>query len=177
MYFFTADEHYGHSNIIRFCSRPFVNIGEMNDEIIRRHNELVTINDTVIHAGDFTLSTVKYAESILVRLNGNHIFVRGSHDKFLKNSFLKNSEIKEILELTIEKQPIIVCHYSMRVWPRSHYNSWQVYGHSHGRLHPEGKQWDVGVDNNNFYPISFEKLSEIMANRPDNFNLVKKHGS
>jgi calcineurin-like phosphoesterase family protein len=62
----------------------------------------------------------------------------------------------------------------MRVWPRSHYNSWQLYGHSHGRLEPVGKQWDVGVDNNNFYPVSFDQLVEIMKNRPDNFNLVKK---
>jgi calcineurin-like phosphoesterase family protein len=40
----------------------------------------------------------------------------------------------------------------MRVWPRSHHNSWQLYGHSHGKLLPIGKQWDIGVDNNDFYP-------------------------
>ena len=51
-----------------------------------------------------------------------------------------------------------------------------IVGNSHGRLDPIGKSWDIGVDNNNFYPISFDKVSKIMEDRPDNPNLVKhKH--
>jgi hypothetical protein len=49
-----------------------------------------------------------------------------------------------------------------------------VIGNSHGKLPPIGKQWDIGVDNNDFYPVSFEKLKEIMSKRPDNVNLIKK---
>jgi calcineurin-like phosphoesterase family protein len=62
----------------------------------------------------------------------------------------------------------------MRTWHRSHYNAWLLYGHSHGRLPPIGKSWDVGVDNNNFTPISFEQVKDIMKARPDNPNLVKR---
>jgi calcineurin-like phosphoesterase family protein len=54
-------------------------------------------------------------------------------------------------------------------------NSWQLYGHSHGKLAPIGKQWDIGVDNNNFYPVSFNKICEIMVDRPDNPNFVKNN--
>jgi calcineurin-like phosphoesterase family protein len=54
-------------------------------------------------------------------------------------------------------------------------NSWQLYGHSHGKLPPIGKQWDIGVDNNNFYPVSFNKICEIMVARPDNPNFVKNN--
>jgi calcineurin-like phosphoesterase family protein len=60
----------------------------------------------------------------------------------------------------------------MRTWHRSHYNSWQLYGHSHGTLEPIGKQWDIGIDNNNYYPLSFEDIEMIMNRRPDNPNLV-----
>lgn len=70
---------------------------------------------------------------------------------------------------------------AMLVWPRSHYNSWQLFGHSHGGLSHtnsdnliHGKQMDVGVDTNNFYPYSFEQIQKIMEKRPDNFNLVRK---
>jgi calcineurin-like phosphoesterase family protein len=77
------------------------------------------------------------------------------------------------LNLKIEKQLIIVDHYAMRRWSRSHYNSWQLFGHSHGKLEPSGKQWDIGVDNNNFYPVSFNQLKKIMKERPDNENLVR----
>ena len=62
----------------------------------------------------------------------------------------------------------------MRVWPRSHYNSWMLYGHSHGMLDPIGKQHDVGVDNNEFYPVSLEQIREIMMGRPDNPNFIAR---
>ena len=38
---FTADEHYGHENIIRHCNRPFADAAEMERELVRRHNALV----------------------------------------------------------------------------------------------------------------------------------------
>jgi calcineurin-like phosphoesterase family protein len=39
-FFFTADEHYGHANIIKYCNRPFTSVDEVDAEIIQRHNEL-----------------------------------------------------------------------------------------------------------------------------------------
>lgn len=167
MYFFTADEHYGHRNIIKGCNRPFLSVEEMNEEIIKRHNEVVGDRDIVVHAGDFTLNPKKsYAYGILHRLNGEHICLAGSHDRWLPDS------AKDTFQRTIDGQFVFVCHYAMRVWHRSHWNSWQLYGHSHGHLEPIGKQWDIGVDNNNFYPVSFEQVKKIMESRPDNPNLI-----
>ncbi|HOO76758.1 MAG TPA: metallophosphoesterase [bacterium] len=167
MYFFTADEHYGHANIIRYCRRPFSSVGEMDRELIERHNAAVGAGDTVVHAGDFTLQSPEEARGYIARLNGRHIFIRGSHDYWL------GPDAHELWEETVEGRYIVVCHYAMRVWPRSHYNSWQLYGHSHGRLEPVGKQWDVGVDANGFAPVSLERLDDIMAARPDNPGLVR----
>ena len=56
MYFFTADEHFGHKNIIKYCNRPFKTVEEMDAVIIENHNKTVTNQDTVVHAGDFTLN-------------------------------------------------------------------------------------------------------------------------
>lgn len=165
MYFFTSDEHYGHRNIIKYCNRPFESAQEMDAEIIKRHNEVVCQNDIVVHAGDFTLAKKRQAENYVSQLNGTHIFLSGSHDYWLG----KNHPL-QIWVQNIEGQIVVVCHYSMRNWPASHYNSWQLFGHSHSTLEPIGKQWDIGVDNNDFYPISFELLKEIMAQRPDNPN-------
>ncbi|KKM71029.1 hypothetical protein LCGC14_1434810, partial [marine sediment metagenome] len=50
----------------------------------------------------------------------------------------------------------------MRVWNKSLYKSLQLYGHSHATLKSIGKQHDIGVDNNNFFPVSFEDLVGIM---------------
>jgi len=152
-YYFTSDEHYGHTNIIKYCNRPFKTVEEMDGEIIKRHNSLVKFDDMVIHAGDFTLKNEKEAENYIRRLNGKHIFIQGSHDKW-------NNNLPYVWEKTINKIHIVVCHYAMRVWPKSHYKNGSImfYGHSHGNLEPLKNQWDVGVDNNDFYPVSLDDL-------------------
>lgn len=155
---FISDEHFGHYNIIKYCNRPFKSVEEMDETIIKNHNEIVSKNDIVIHAGDFTLEKKEKAWEYVNRLNGTHIFLQGSHDYWLKG----DNKHKQIWEKTIEGQHIVVCHYSMRVWPRSHYGSWQLYGHSHGNLPPLNNQYDIGVDNNNFYPVSFDKLKLLI---------------
>lgn len=161
--FFTADEHYGHKNIIKYCNRPFDSVEEMDNEIIKRHNTLVGENDIVYHIGDFTLKGD--AEQYISRLNGKHIFIQGSHDKFLPK------ETPQIIELN--NPDIVLCHYAMTVWSKSHYNSWQLFGHSHGKLKGNGKQIDVGVDTHHFFPYSLDEIKKIMSKKEDNFNLVK----
>ena len=171
MIWWTSDQHYFHVNISKYCNRPFASVEEMNAEIVKRHNSVVKPNDTVINVGDFALGKPKDVSIIRAQLVGKQIFLRGSHDKWLNHA-------SDIWKGTVEGQVIVACHYAMRVWPQSHYGSWDVYGHSHGHLPPLGKQHDVGVDNNDFYPVSFEKLKEIMATRDDNPNLIKgdRHG-
>lgn len=168
--FYTSDEHYGHTNIIKYCNRPYKSVDEMNDDMIRRFNEKVPSTGFTIHAGDFYLGYNKrrVQDTIISRLNGQHFFLMGSHDKWMDN---RNSH--EIVEFRIDGQPIVVCHYAMRVWPASHYNSWHLYGHSHGNLPSEGKSHDIGVDNTGFYPLSHEDIINIMKDKPDNFNLIK----
>lgn len=164
MYYFTADEHFGHANIIKYCRRPYDTVEEMDAALIELHNSIVKDGDTVVHAGDFYFGNKEEeAKAYLDRLNGRHIVLRGSHDYWLKDGH-------EIWEKKVGDHYVVACHYAMRVWPRSHYNSWQVYGHSHGRLEPVGKQWDVGVDNNNYLPVSLKLLESIMSDRPDNPN-------
>lgn len=166
-FFFTADEHFGHNNIITYCRRPFPNVEEMDEAIIERHNKVVGKDDIVVHGGDFTLQPKAKALVYVKRLTGQHIFLHGSHDHWLDRPW------SDIWEKSIDGQHLVVCHYAMRVWPRSHHGSWQLYGHSHGMLEPIGKQWDIGVDNNEFFPLSFDEIKEIMSKRPDNPDIVK----
>lgn len=168
MFWFTSDEHFGHRNIIKYSNRPFSSIEEMNATLIANHNEVVKAGDTTIHCGDFTLNPApRFAQDIIAQLSGQHVFLRGSHDKWLTPT------AHEIWEKKIEDQWVVCCHYAMRTWARSHYGSWQCYGHSHGHLPPIGLQWDVGVDNNGFYPVSFDQLKAIMMQQKDIPNLSK----
>ena len=169
-YFFTSDTHFGHANIIKFCKRPFATAQEMDEIMIKNWNEKVSADDIVYHLGDFSMTD---PDKYLKRLNGTIHFIRGSHDKRIRLCS-KITEINDIKIININNNVIILCHYAMKVWPRSHYNTWQLFGHSHGRLEPVGKQMDVGVDCNNFYPLSINDIEAYMKNRPDNFNLVKR---
>lgn len=174
MIYFTADSHFGHANILRYCHRPFSTIDEMDETIIANWNFIVNSGDTVYHLGDFAFrNPLQYRK----RLKGNIVLIRGNHDfKRIKgkcNIDLFES-IHDLLEIRINDQPIVLCHYAMRVWSKSHFNSWQLYGHSHNTLDEYGKTYDVGVDGNNFTPVSISQLYKIMEKKPDNVNLLKR---
>lgn len=72
---------------------------------------------------------------------------------------------KEIYKYLLQEEQvpptIVLCHYGMRVWDRSHYNSWHLYGHSHGALPSQGMSMDVGVDVWQ-KPISITQVADSM---------------
>ena len=170
MYWFTSDQHYGHTNVIGYNKRPFKTVEDMDEQLIKNFNSVVGSEDITIHAGDFCWLNKKEEvyKKYVSKLNGTHILLVGSHDHWQPNS------AKYIWRKRIEGQLIIVCHYAMLTWESSHYNSWQLFGHSHGKLDLPHKQYDVGVDNNNLMPVSFNEICEIMKDKPDNFNLIRK---
>lgn len=175
MIWFTADEHYGHANIIRFQKRPFNDLFHMHMAMQVRFNSKVRPTDTTYHIGDFSLESdprlveVKYIQ----HLNGTHHFIMGSHDRWLRQLEKRHSEINippyrfpYLIEKMFDKTYIVLCHYAMLKWPRSHHGSLQLFGHSHGRLDNELpvsynplSQMDVGVDTNKFYPYSLTQIT------------------
>ena len=83
MFWFTADQHFGHKKIIEYCQRPFASVEEMDEVLIANHNDVVCDGDIVIHGGDFAFGNKDRALGFADRLSGNHIFLRGSHDHWL----------------------------------------------------------------------------------------------
>lgn len=174
--FFTADDHFGNESIIRYCSRPFKSVEEMDEALITNWNNKVKPGDTVYNLGDFCF--INKREDILklrARLNGNIILVEGNHDDNIGNpgNFGFASKHK-ILEVKINGCHITLCHFSMNVWPRSHYDSWSLFGHTHGTFEGVGKSMDVGVDPNGYAPVSFEEVKAIMEKKPHNLNWLEK---
>ena len=171
-FWFTADWHAGHTNIIKYCNRPFKEAGEMDETLLRNYNEVVSEGDIVFFLGDLTFK-IDIAKSLLERMKGDIVYVFGNHDtKILTVLEGRCESVHRLLDIEVEDQPITLCHYAMRVWNKSHFDSWQLFGHSHGRLKPAGKQWDVGVDNNNFKPISFEEIKTLMDKQPHNSDYI-----
>lgn len=170
--YFTGCTHFGHSKIIGYCNRPFNTLQEMDDELVHNWNITVDKNDLVYLLGDFAWRNwQQYAE----RLNGIIYLIKGNHDKRSNKFYLEHCKFRSVSTLSdikINNKPLTLCHYGMRVWNKSHFNAWHLYSHSHGRLPSMGKSWDVGVDNNNYKPISFEQVEEIMKKLPNNPNYI-----
>lgn len=169
MKLFTADTHFNHANIIKYCNRPFTTVTEMNKVMIDKWNSKVKPNDEVYHLGDFGFGNL---ENIIKSLNGRKTLIIGSHDRDTLKYASLFEEVTPLKEIYNQKQCMVLCHYAMRTWAKSHYNTWHLYGHSHGSLPPVGKSYDIGVDVTNFYPLTFYEVKDIMDKRPDNPNFL-----
>ena len=77
---FTSDLHFWHKNILKYCDRPFSNVKEMNNKIIRNYNSKVGDNDTVYILGDIAMGKREASIPLVKRLNGNKILILGNHD-------------------------------------------------------------------------------------------------
>lgn len=137
---------------------------EMDATLIERWNWLVGPKDVVYTLGDFCMGGRDQAFSYFNRLNGQIYVVPGGHDKRwarFQGSYTGLNCVVRILPplytITIDKQVIVLCHYSLRTWDRSHYGSIHCHGHSHGRLPPWPNSVDVGVDSWDFYPVPLDK--------------------
>lgn len=157
---FSSDYHFFHANIIKYCKRPFVSVEEMNEKLIENHNSIVSKGDAVFILGDFAFCTANKANNLLERMNGEKILIVGNHDEELRDKFTGFREIWDSKQIILGNQKFYLNHYAARVWPASHHGSINLYGHSHGNLPPQGKQMDVGVDTNNYFPYSIDQIME-----------------
>lgn len=163
--FFTADTHFCHKNIIKYEDRPFNSIEEMNEIMIKKWNAKVRPTDTIYILGDFIFSDGVTATQLVKRLNGKKYLIKGNHDLFLKDNKFDRSLlgwIKDYYLLKNNNIKYVLFHYPIQVWDCKHYGSIHLYGHVHSNHHPLlvqlGKAYNVGVDVNNYTPISLEEV-------------------
>ncbi len=67
-FFVIADTHFGHTNIIKYCNRPFSCTEDMDEALIKNWNETVSNNDVVLHLGDFGVGNKEYVENIIKKI-------------------------------------------------------------------------------------------------------------
>lgn len=156
---FTSDTHFGHTNVIGLCSRPFANIEEHDEELIRRWNSVVSPEDEVYHLGDFCLRSRREATNILRRLNGHVHLIIGNHDKRIADGFVSTAHAKSI---RVRGQRLLLSHRPFATWSR---REWQLHGHSHGNYSANAIQLDVGVDCHDYKPIDFDRVTELLRMR------------
>lgn len=176
--FFTSDTHFYHESIIKFCNRPFDSVEDMNEKLIENWNSVVGKKDSVFHLGDFCFGGANKWNEMIDRLNGKIYLILGNHDmqNYNKKSLEKFKQVETQMIINIQKQKIILNHYPFLCYPGSYNNDLQFFGHVHTckngstgvdtpRLeHLLKTQYDVGVDNNDYKPVNFLQIKNIINN-------------
>ena len=153
---------------------------EMNDSIIRKWNSQVECGDIVYHLGDFSLGNLAESKEIRSRLRGEIYLIRGNHDSVAEKMMSSDLGlrrpfvwIKDVATVKVKymtefgmgaEQEIFMSHYGHRVWPKRHYGTWHLFGHSHGTLPDLGKSFDVGWKNHGKL-LSFHDVKTIMEGK------------
>jgi calcineurin-like phosphoesterase family protein len=180
MIFFTADTHYFHKKAPQW--RGCETVEEMNELLIKKHNEVVKPKDIVYHIGDFGFGKLAEHIAILSQLNGKKYLIPGNHDhkkripedpaliEYKHRIYNLEYETSKVVNLEHETYTFVLCHFPILVWDKAHYGSIHLHGHSHGNCRypdPMARILDVGVDSSytKMAPISIEQVLEIMRDR------------
>lgn len=130
--FYISDWHYGHANCIAFDNRPFKDVDEMNYELVRRWNSVVSPGDCVYVLGDMFWCKPAEAAPVLTQLNGQKFLVKGNHDQTGNKDFDKHFvKISEYMEIKDDGRKIVLCHYPIVCFKNHYYGSYHLYGHVH----------------------------------------------
>lgn len=165
--FFTSDLHLNHERVItkEYCNRPFIDVQEMNEVIIKNWNSRVNPKDKIYVLGDFSFGD---PEQFLSRLKGYKILIKGNHDRYSNDKALRVGfrEVYDLKTIKMVDNTITLCHFPMYSWSRSHYGAWHLHGHNHNYpidFHPY--RYNVGVDVNGFTPVSYDEIKVIFDNQ------------
>lgn len=161
--FFTGDTHFGDHRTINIHKRPFATVAEMDALLIDRWNATVGPDDIVWHLGDVARRPAD-VPALLARLHGTKHLLRGNNDPDATLAAAGWASTGDYAEVDLDGHRLVLCHYPFRSWNGQHKRSINLHGHSHGRLKPMLRQFDVGVDVHDFAPVRLDGL--LGSNRP-----------
>lgn len=171
--FITADQHFGHQNVIRFADRPYVDAWQMDEDLIKRHNRVVGPRDLVYMLGDICYrASLDKANELISRLHGRKILIRGNHDKSYDPALFE--DMLDLTEIKYDDKRIVLCHYPLLEWKGSQRGSYHFHGHQHNHtsynleMRAQGiHRYDVGVDANHYTPVDMDMLMLFMEGLVD----------
>jgi calcineurin-like phosphoesterase family protein len=197
MIFFTSDQHFNHTNIILYSSRPYSSVEEMNEALVSNFNDRVSSTDTTYHLGDFSLQE-KMVPLFLPRLNGTHILIEGNHDilhpahrshrksQYQKRDASVEAAVKRYIDygfkevhLELEYEEFLLAHMPYELLDRhDKYDAWRPTRHGnrillHGHVHNAWKykadppQLNCGVDVWSYAPVSIDEIRTFLASNPE----------
>jgi calcineurin-like phosphoesterase family protein len=157
--FFTSDTHFGHGGALGLYRRPFASVPAMNEAIVTRWNETVGPEDDIWHLGDLAIrQSAALVTELLSRLNGAKHLLIGNNDPPATTEQPGWASVEAYAEMTVDGIFVVLCHYPFRSWRDMTKGSINLHGHCHGRLKPQPRQFDAGVDVWDFRPVTIRQI-------------------
>ncbi len=189
-----SDPHFQHKNICigttkwieggNLNCRDFDTTEEMDACIIDNINSKVMPEDEIFCNGDFAFGDKTKIPELRQRINCKTIhFIYGNHDYAISGihpngkplnetrqarvkTFQKEfASVQHYLEMFYKGKLIVMFHFPIASWNGIGKGAIHFHGHSHGSFTPVGRMIDVGVDPQDFQPISFDDAIDIAESR------------
>lgn len=192
----TSDQHFWHTNVIKYCDRPYIDVVSMNEDLIARYNAVVKPEDTVYHLGDFCMA-FRPVELYAYRLNGTKYLIPGNHDfcspahkksntpekralweqKYIDAGFAEVLPLNHYLDIP-DGPRVLLSHMPYRnqepgghgekhaEWRPIDKGEWLLHGHIHQLWQVKGRMINVGVDVWNYAPVSLDSIRELIKKGP-----------
>ena len=162
--FLYSDPHFGHKGVCHFLRndgvtklRPWNNVEEMDEELVKRYNDKVGKNDKCYFLGDVVIN--RKSLSILSRLNGDKVLIRGNHDIFKDDEY--RQYFRELRAYHV-MNGMILSHIPIHTESLGRFGV-NIHGHLHSNRVMIDNQIDVRyhsvcVELTDFAPILFEDV-------------------
>jgi len=176
--YFTTDTHFCHDREFIYKERGFDSILQHDYILLQTICKTVKADDILWVLGDISWDDpVYYINLIAEECNVN--VVTGNHDQQLindKNKLYKNVKLfTGFVNTKFEGQKVTLSHFPLLNWEKSHYNSWQLYGHLHNKQIPiDGKLFDVCPTKDHLQPYSWDEIKIIMNSKLNNWDYIER---
>ncbi|MEZ5258202.1 MAG: hypothetical protein R2705_15240 [Ilumatobacteraceae bacterium] len=186
---FTADQHFGHANIIGYSGRPFRDVAAMNSELVTRWNHVVARDDVVYVLGDVALGRPDETLELVPLLRGRKNLLAGNHDRcwsghgsrsvgwadrYLAAGF--DAVEQGTLTTKLGRHRVRMSHLPYRTNADDQdrhaahrpidRGEWLLHGHVHERWRQHGRMINVGVDAWDYAPVSAEEIAHLISAGP-----------
>lgn len=187
MIYFTSDCHFSHDKEFLWGPRGFKNQEEMNDEIVKRWNEVVQPEDEVYHLGDVMLGNNGVGMENLKKLNGKIHIIFGNHDTEARKQLYAECPSVDILgyatQIKYGKYHFYLSHYptltsNMDNGAPLRQHILNLYGHTHQKTNFYNEipfMYHVGMDSHDCRPVSADQVIEDIKSKVEEYKALTVH--
>ena len=159
-----SDQHFGHKNMIDYENRPFKDVDEMYEILIKNWNSIVTKGDTVICLGDFSFYNKEITTQIISQLKGRKELILGNHDRRKSVTWWMSTGFD-----IVYKYPVCIDGFYWLSHEPMYMNRGMPYVNIHGHLHSKDigdgilpfQHFNVSVEKIGYKPINFEVIKNM----------------